>query len=76
MSGVPKIEVRESIEELKLLMKQHKTGLGYAKVQSLYLLKAELRSTRCSLLLHFKSPLLKSGLFYDKNNFSVGKGIL
>ncbi len=39
MSGVPKIEVRESIEELKLLMKQQKTGLGYAKVQSLYLLK-------------------------------------
>jgi transposase len=39
MSGVPKIEVRESIEELKLLMKQQKTGLGYAKVQSIYLLK-------------------------------------
>lgn len=39
MSGVPRIEVRESIEELKLLMKQQKTGLGYAKVQSIYLLK-------------------------------------
>ena len=39
MSGVPKIEVKESTEELRLLMKQQKTGLGYAKVQSLYLLK-------------------------------------
>lgn len=39
MSGVPKIKIAESVEELKLLMKQQKTGLGYAKVQSLYLLK-------------------------------------
>ena len=39
MSGVPKIEIIESIAELKLLMKQQKTGLGYAKLQSLYLLK-------------------------------------
>lgn len=39
MSGIAKIEVRESTEELKSLMKQQKTGLGYAKVQSLYLLK-------------------------------------
>lgn len=39
MSGVPKIEITESVEELKLLMKQQKSGLGYAKVQSLYLLK-------------------------------------
>ncbi len=39
MSGVSRIEVRESIEELKLLIKQQKTRLGYAKVQSLYLLK-------------------------------------
>lgn len=39
MSGIPKIEIIESVEELKLLMKQQKTGLGYAKVQSLYLLK-------------------------------------
>ncbi|MGV2827550.1 hypothetical protein [Myxosarcina sp. GI1(2024)] len=39
MSGVPKIEIAESVEELKLLMKRQKTGLGYAKVQSLYLLK-------------------------------------
>jgi hypothetical protein len=42
MSGVPKIEIIESVEELKLLMKQQKTGLGYAKVQSLYLLKIKL----------------------------------
>ena len=42
MSGVPKIEIIESIEELKLLRKQQKTGLGYAKVQSLYLLKIKL----------------------------------
>jgi hypothetical protein len=39
MSGVPKIEIAESVEELKSLMKQQKTGLGYAKIQSLYLLK-------------------------------------
>ena len=39
MSGVPKIEIAESVGELKLLMKQQKSGLGYAKVQSLYLLK-------------------------------------
>lgn len=39
MSGVPKIEIAESVEELKLLMKRQKSGLGYAKVQSLYLLK-------------------------------------
>ncbi|MBW4536356.1 MAG: IS630 family transposase [Pleurocapsa minor HA4230-MV1] len=42
MSGVPKIEIIESVEELKLLMKQQKTSLGYAKVQSLYLLKIKL----------------------------------
>ena len=39
MSGVPKIEITESVEDLKSLMKKPKTGLGYAKVQSLYLLK-------------------------------------
>ncbi|BAZ44901.1 transposase [Chondrocystis sp. NIES-4102] len=36
MSGVPKIAIFESVEELKLLMKKQKTGLGYAKVQALY----------------------------------------
>jgi hypothetical protein len=39
MSGIPKIEIIESVEELKSLMKQQKTGLGYAKVKNLYLLK-------------------------------------
>jgi transposase len=39
MSGVSKIEIVESVTELKMLMKQQKTGLRYAKVQSLYLLK-------------------------------------
>ncbi|MGF1490681.1 MAG: IS630 family transposase [Prochloraceae cyanobacterium] len=39
MSGVTKIEIAESVEELKLLMKQQKTALGFAKVQTLYLLK-------------------------------------
>ncbi|MGL4621053.1 MAG: IS630-like element ISMae27 family transposase, partial [Chroococcidiopsis sp.] len=39
MSGVLKIKIAESVEELKMLMKQQKTGLGSAKIQSLYLLK-------------------------------------
>lgn len=39
MTGVFKIEIAESVEQLKSLMKQQKTGIGYAKVQSLYLLK-------------------------------------
>jgi transposase len=39
MSGVPKIKIAESVEELKLLMKQQKKASGYAKIRSLYLLK-------------------------------------
>lgn len=39
MAGVPKIEITESIEELKLLMKQQRKASGYAKIRSLYLLK-------------------------------------
>lgn len=39
MSGVPRIEIVESVDSLKSLMKQQKTGLGYAKVQAIYLLK-------------------------------------
>jgi transposase len=39
MSGVPKIKIAESVEELKLLMKQQKKVSGYAKIRSLYLLK-------------------------------------
>ncbi len=39
MSGVSKIAIAESVEQLKSLMKQQKTGLEYAKGQTLYLLK-------------------------------------
>jgi DNA-binding transcriptional ArsR family regulator len=39
MSGVTKVQIVESVETLRDLMSQQKTGLNYAKVQSLYLLK-------------------------------------
>ncbi|AVQ70105.1 hypothetical protein MTo_02269 [Microcystis aeruginosa NIES-1211] len=39
MSGVTKINIVESVEDLKELMKQQKSSLAYAKVQSLYFLK-------------------------------------
>ncbi len=39
MSGVPNINVAESVEDLKSLLKQQVTSLNFAKVQSLYLLK-------------------------------------
>jgi transposase len=39
MSGVPKIQISESLETLQNLMKEQKTSLNYAKVQALYLLK-------------------------------------
>ncbi|GFE70303.1 hypothetical protein CFPU101_29130 [Chroococcus sp. FPU101] len=39
MSGVPQIKIKESVEELKELMKKQKTGIGFAKVQTLYLFK-------------------------------------
>lgn len=39
MSGVTKIEIAESVEEFKILMKQQKTALAFAKIQTLYLLK-------------------------------------
>ena len=45
MSGVPKIAIAESVERLKSLMKQQKTVLNYAKVQSLYLLKIQAAET-------------------------------
>lgn len=45
MSGLPKIEIVESSEQLKSLMKQQKTGLNYAKVQALYLLKIQAAET-------------------------------
>lgn len=39
MTGVPHIEIKESVEDLKQLMKKQTSSLGFAKVQSLYLLK-------------------------------------
>lgn len=39
MSGVPEINIAESAEDLKSLLKQQATSLNFAKVQSLYLLK-------------------------------------
>ena len=45
MSGRPKIEIRESVKELRTLLKQQKTALNYAKVQALYLLKIEATET-------------------------------
>lgn len=39
MTGVPQIEIKESAEDLKELMKKQKSGLEFAKVQTLYLLK-------------------------------------
>jgi len=41
MSGRPKIEITESAEELKSLLKKQKTALNYAKLQALYLLKIQ-----------------------------------
>lgn len=45
MSGVSKIKISESIETLKSLMKQQKTAINHAKVQSLYLLKIKVAET-------------------------------
>ncbi len=45
MSGVAKLEIAESVETLKSLMKQQKTALNHAKVQSLYLLKINVAET-------------------------------
>ncbi len=39
MPVVPNIDIVESVEDLKELMKQQKSSLAYAKVQSLYFLK-------------------------------------
>ena len=36
---VPKIDIVESVEDIKELMKHDKSSLAYAKVQSLYFLK-------------------------------------
>lgn len=45
MTGIPKIEIVETAEELRELMKRQKSGLGYAKVQALYLLKIRVAET-------------------------------
>lgn len=41
MTGVPKIEISESAETLKDVLKKQKTALNFAKVQALYLLKIQ-----------------------------------
>ena len=41
MSGVPKIEIFESVETLKSLLKQQKTALNFAKVLAVYLIKIQ-----------------------------------
>ena len=45
MSRVSKIEIRESAETLKKLIKKQKSGLNYAKLQVLYLLKIQATKT-------------------------------
>ncbi len=45
MTGVPKIEVTESVETLRDLMKARKSSLNFAKVQSLYLWKTGVAET-------------------------------
>jgi hypothetical protein len=39
MSGVVKIDITESVEELKALLAAQKTAFGKERVQALYLLK-------------------------------------
>ncbi|MGL4882592.1 MAG: IS630 family transposase [Waterburya sp.] len=70
MSGVPKIEIIESTETLKSLMKQQKAALNHAKVQSLYLLKINVAETvrylavimgRSESTIHYWLQLYKTG---------------
>ena len=70
MSGVTKVEIIESVETLKSLMKKQKTALNYAKVQSLYLLKINVAETvrylavimgRAESTLHYWLQLYKKG---------------
>lgn len=70
MSGVPKIEIAESVETLKSLMKQQKTALNHAKVQTLYLLKINVAETvrylavimgRSESTIHYWLQLYKTG---------------
>lgn len=70
MSGVSRIEISESVETLKSLMKQQKTALNYAKVPSLYLLKIKVAETirylavimgRSESTIHYWLQLYKTG---------------
>lgn len=70
MSGVPKIEIIESAETLKSLMKRQKAALNHAKVQSLYLLKINVAETvrylavimgRSESTIHYWLQLYKTG---------------
>lgn len=45
MTGIPQIEITETAETLREVMKQQKAGLGFAKVQALYLLKIGVAET-------------------------------
>lgn len=45
MTGIPKVKITETAEQLRELMKQQKSGLGFAKVQALYLLKIGVAET-------------------------------
>lgn len=45
MSGMTKIEVKESAEDLRKLMKKQKTSLAFAKLQTLYLFKIKASET-------------------------------
>jgi transposase len=70
MSGVSKVEIAESVETLKSLMRQQKTALNHAKVQSLYLLKINVAETvrylavimgRSESTIHYWLQLYKTG---------------
>jgi transposase len=70
MSGVPKVEIAESVETLKSLMRQQKAALNHAKVQSLYLLKINVAETvrylavimgRSESTIHYWLQLYKTG---------------
>lgn len=45
MTRVPQIEITETAETLREIMKQQKSSLGFAKVQALYLLKTGVAET-------------------------------
>lgn len=45
MSGIYKLEIQESEDQLKLLLRQQKTGFGKERIQLLYLLKTQQAKT-------------------------------